>query len=53
MRPTAKPHSGEQDIRARSAFADNDLSTGQRATTLAWLANDPKAAARMAHYRAQ
>jgi anti-sigma factor RsiW len=48
-----KPHSGEQDIRALSAFADNELSAGQRAATLVWLANDPKAAARVAHYRAQ
>ena len=31
----AKPDSGEQDIRALSAFADNELSAGQRAATLA------------------
>ncbi|SAL71250.1 transmembrane transcriptional regulator (anti-sigma factor) [Caballeronia udeis] len=47
------PDPGEQDIRALSAFADNELSAGQRAATLEWLANDPKAAARVAHYRAQ
>ncbi|SOE67006.1 Transmembrane transcriptional regulator (anti-sigma factor RsiW) [Burkholderia sp. D7] len=48
-----KPDPGEQDICALSAFADNELSAGQRAATLEWLANDPKAAARVAHYRAQ
>ena len=48
-----KPDSGEHDIRALSAFADNELSAGQRAATLEWLANDPKAAARVAHYRTQ
>jgi anti-sigma factor RsiW len=47
------PGSGERDIRALSAFVDNELSAAQRAATLAWLANDPKAAARVAHYRAQ
>jgi anti-sigma factor RsiW len=48
-----KPAFREHDIRALSAFADNELSAGQRAATLAWLANDPKAAARVAHYRTQ
>jgi anti-sigma factor RsiW len=48
-----KLDSGEHDIRVLSAFADDELSPGQRAATLEWLANDPKAAARVAHYRAQ
>jgi anti-sigma factor RsiW len=48
-----RPDPGEHDVQALSAFADNELSAGQRAATLEWLANDPKAATRVAHYRAQ
>jgi anti-sigma factor RsiW len=44
---------GKRDLRPLSAFADDELSAKERATTLVRLATDPGAAGRVADYRAQ
>ncbi|MFM0077320.1 anti-sigma factor [Paraburkholderia sediminicola] len=44
---------GDPDVRPLSAFADDELSATEHETTLVWLTTNPRAAERVASYRAQ